>query len=177
MSLPLTNYQAIPLPQDNVSSIHGLFSVLKELNGKYKSRYTIDESTDNTLEIDSYFDVNHQNYISVEDHFEITFRFNSSFLLTGYAIANAAPNKLNSYPTAWNIFGIDNHKNRHLLDSQSNQTFCESLSPACTIETIKGYQIRKQFKAFNNFVFQQTANSDSHNYVFLKAIDFYGRVT
>ena len=161
------------LPHDNLTSIHGIFAFLRDLNGKYQSRYEIEQlPNDETVMVDRYFDSSHRYYQSENDHLEITIHFNSLFLLTGYAIGNASPSHYNSYPTGWNIFGVDSNNIRHLLDSQTKQKFGDN-SAICTTEIIKGYQVKTSF-GYRKFIFQQTSNSLSHKYILLKGIDLYG---
>ena len=176
--LPLTNYQAISVHQDNISSIHGIFAFLQELNGKYSSRYEIEANPLNEGDvgkiIDNYYSEQNIPYRSQEGKNEITFRFKSPLLLTGYAIGNSTPDSSNSYPEAWNIIGIDDSKNRYIIDTQTEQKFCYNNLTYCPTEIIKGYKISKRVRGFKEFVFQQTKNSDHHSYVLLRAIDFFG---
>ena len=181
-SLPQHNYRPIIAYQNNRSSIDGIFSVLKLLNGDYKTRYTIEgKSTEPRYSctlLDQYFD-NKENtaFWSTDDKPEITVKFDSPFILSGYAIINSVQQETNSAPEAWVVYGVDSDGIRHPLDTQTDQKFCESDSRpyVCSKMIVKGYEINKPEKyIFNEYVFHQTMNSCEFSYLFFKAIDFFG---
>ena len=180
-TLQRSNYQSLSIHQNNLSSLHGVFAFLKELNGKYGSRYTIEGSHHDqdhySTFLDKYYE-NNDNYVfwSTEEDPEIIIRFNSTFLLTGYALMNGVQASSNSAPTGWDIYGVDSRGTKILLDKQSDQKFCETKSQRfqCSIMSIKGYQIKTQFKGFKEFIFHQTENSNKFKWLFLKSIDLFG---
>ena len=181
LNLPASNFQSISIHQNNLSSVHGIFAFLKELNGKYKTRYSIDGTCQSLTASIDYVDMYYDNpkympYWSNNGDPEVLIKFNSTFLLTGYAIVNSIRDGYNSAIEGWNLYGIDSTGQRHLIDSQTGQKFCE-FKPnecKCRIETIKGYQIQRPIRGYKNYVLHQTQNSCNATYLWFKALDFFG---
>ena len=170
------NNQTFSIHQSNQSSIFGIFAFLKDLNGVYGSRYEIEcdnSSNINSLNsLDKFYEKEYLPYHSSTGFLEIKFRFDSPFLLRGYAISNGVQVEYgNSYPDSWEILGIDN-KGRNLLDKQENQQFCDKY--VCTKENPIGYSVRQVSKGYKEFIFKQTHNSAGNDYIYMRSIDFFG---
>ena len=166
-ALKAANNHTFSILQNNSSTLYGIFAFLKDLNGDYGSRYTIEANPRDGYEEEC------TPYYSEDNSFEIKFKFQTPFLLRGYAIANAAePTIGNSYPKSWKIHGIDSTGKRILLDSQQNQYFCQDV--LCKIDTILGYHVEGIRKGYTELTFQQTQNSINNPYVFLHSLDFFG---
>ena len=165
-----------------MSTLHGIFSYLKQLNGEYRTRYRVEGDLDNsgryTLDyIDKYYDNPKKYSFRSSGAPEVNITFDSYFFLTAYSLSNSVTTGFNSAPKGWDVFGVDENDNKHLLDSQTSQTFCEMNSNGqCSTTSIKGYQIhkRKTLKGFKKFIFHRTQTSNGGGYLFFLALDFFG---
>ena len=177
-SLSDFNNQPISILQNNLTTIHGIFALLRQLNGSYGSRYQIEANPRENFpkeSLDQYYEwTDNKKYWSEEGNKTITIQFDSPFLLSGYALSNGVQNIDGStYPTGWKIYGEINSK-FILLDEQKNQQFCGENIIKCRTEHIKGYKIKFQYRAFNKFIFEQTTNSENQDYIFMRSIDLFG---
>ena len=177
---PLNDFsnQPISILQNNLTTIHGIFSLLRQLNGSYGSRYEINanpEASYSTNSLDKYYEYKGvDGYRSENGKKTITIKFDSPFLLSGYALSNSAHHiSGNSYSTGWKMLGVTDDKHI-LLDEQFSQTFCIEGEGKCHTEKILGFNIKLQYRAFKTFIFEQTSNSYNNDYVYLKSIDLFG---
>ena len=173
------NNQPISVLQNNLTTIHGIFAFLKNLNEKTRTRYAIisyEKSGYINQCLDDYYEYEgNSRYWSQENHFNISIVFDSPFLLSGYAISNGVfnTNEGNSYPKEWRMIGVDMNTGQNVvLDTQKNQKFCED--NICKEEVVKGYRVKKSYKAFKEFIFEKTNTGGSDNYLFMKSIDLFG---
>ena len=174
------NYQPISVLQNNLTTIHGIFSLLHELNGDFGTRYNIEANPREEFSaesLDRYFEwTDNKKYWAVDGSKNITINFNEPFLLSGYAISNGVQDSTgNTFPTAWKLYGFDNETNKRiLLNKQTNQEFCGKRNKACKTESVKGFYISFQYRAFKSFIFEQTTNSGGNDYIFMRSIDLFG---
>ena len=173
------NNQPVSVLQNNLTTIHGIFSLLRQLNGNYSSRYIIDAEPRESYPIsslDQYFEwTANEKYWSIDGSKTINITFDSPFLLSGYALSNGFQNSKtgNTFPSEWKIYGVTENENI-LLDEQSNQQFCGENVARCFNESVKGYSIKLQYRAFKKFIFEQTKNSGGFEYLFLRSFDLFG---
>ena len=167
------NYQLISVLQNNLTTIHGIFSLLHELNGDFGTRYNIEANPREEFSaesLDRYFEwTDNKKYWAVDGSKNITINFNEPFLLSGYAISNGVQSEYgNSFPTGWKLYGFDKETNKRiLLNKQTNQEFCGKHIETCKTENVKGFYISFQYRAFKSFIFEQTTNSGGNDYIFM----------
>ena len=178
-SLNEFNNQPIGVLQNNLTTINGIFAFLKNLNNGTRTRYSIKsyekEGYPNGCLDDYYGWTENTRYWSTNDNKNISITFNSLFLLSGYAISNAViAERGNSYPSGWKLIGVDVNTGKNVvLDKQENQTFCGE-SNLCVDEFVKGYRVNHSYKAFKEFIFEQTAQGANESYLFIRSIDLFG---
>lgn len=159
--------QPITIFPGNSSTLKGMFYFLHELNGEYGSRYQIKGEARTTIESIDKLDYN-EGYWSVDNSLNLTFSFDSKFFVTGYSLMNNAPQKSNSYPEAWQLFGVDDNEKLHLIDARKDQNFADGKD-----EVVKTYIIKTK-KAYSKYVLIQTKNSGNAKYIHLKHFEFFG---
>ena len=161
--------QPISVLPRNSSTLKGLFNMLKEVNGEYGSRYNITGQGRLSDTVDCIDKMNHTGrYWSINDYYNISFSFDSPLFVTHYSIMNASPQNDNSYPKAWDLFGLDDSGRRHLIDSRAEQNFGDR-----KYEVVKTFSTRAR-KAYRKILWVQNVNSDGNNWVTLKHMDFFG---
>ena len=179
MSLNDFNHQPIAAHQSNLSTIHGIFALLRNVNGIYRSRYEI-ESYERSkyysnFSIDQYYEYKSTNkYWSIEGKTDIKIIFDAPFHTTGYAICNGVQTSGNTFPTDWKLIGINTQtREEEILDSQTGQRFCGPTASTCSNEIVKGY-IVKTNHAFKEYIFRQTRNSQELDHLFFRSLDLFG---
>ena len=165
--MPVYEDQPISIFPGNSSSLKGMFYFLHELNGQYGSRYSIIKYPRNNYEaIDKY--EKDDGYWSIDNAYNLTFSFDSKFFVTGYSLMNNAPQTSNTYPEAWQLFGVDDNEKLHLIDTRKSQNFAQGKE-----EVVKTYIIKVK-RAYSKYVWNQTKNSGSARYVHVKHFEFFG---
>ena len=178
-NLPEINNNSISIFPKKNEDIHGIFALLKDLNGDYRSRYKINSLSENSVApIDKYYNGG-TGYISNENDLIINITFDSPFLLSGYSISNKVyQDDKNSFPSNWVLYGQNptNSNSFYVLDTQTDQQFCNTKF-TCTEEHINTYDTTKVYRAmkpFKTFIFHQLKNSCGFDYILMKAFDLYG---
>ena len=99
MSLNDFNHQPNAVHQNNYTTIHGIFALLRNVNGADRTRYKIesDERSPSypNSSIDQYYTGNSK-YWANEGSVEIKIIFDAPFHVTGYAVCNAVQSTSNS---------------------------------------------------------------------------------
>lgn len=87
-------------PQGN--SMYGIFYYLKEIDGKFLSKYSVEAIVDTELEyVYNYFSTDDSNYFTVSNKI-IKITFKEPFVLTDYSFANSGTSSApHTYPKAW----------------------------------------------------------------------------
>lgn len=167
------NNQTISVFPNNDTSMNGIFALLKEMNGDYGSRYNVSSSPNSSF-LDKYKSFPETKlFRSNDNECDITFSFDSPFLLYSYSIVNAVViNDKNSYPEDWELYGKDEFDKSHLIERRTNQMFCSS--NLCTEMRVKSFKVKTQRKPYSTYVWRQTKNSCSKAYIFVKAFEFFG---
>lgn len=154
----------------NSSTLIGMFYTLEKIYGIYGSRYKItgkdrnDTSIPSTLDcIDKY--EHSDRYWSVDNYLNLTFTFDSPFLMTHYSIANAVPTGSNSHPIAWKLYGKYESGPLHMIDERTNQNFADGKK-----EIVKTFSTTAK-RPYKEFVWIQ---SSPNSYVHLKHFEFFG---
>ena len=100
--------------------MYGIFAALKDLDGKYESRYKI-IGTNGVTEYNSfyrYYEVDSSSYFSYQNEIEIFFKF--PIKITNYSFVLSYGH---SYSHTWEMYGIDKN-GEHLVDKQTNLDLC-----------------------------------------------------
>ena len=174
-----TDNKSIGVFINNETSTHGIFSFLHELNGEYRTRYSIvgyGRGTHTHNCVDKFHESScyHSDYWSVSGATNISFIFDAPIFVTGYTIFSGDyDSKGNSYPKEWKLFGKKENGRLELIDKREDQKFCAQ--DRCIPSVAKTYKAKYQRNSYKEIIFFIVKNSyNVTDYLFLKAIDFFG---
>ena len=155
-------------------SLKGIFAYLRYLDGAYNSRYSVSGDVVNNIdEIVQAFE-SQQGYINTKNEPEITFSFKTNFIATNYTIASAYEDGVDhTYMKSWNLIGVDDNDNEHIIDSQTDYQFCEGSDGYCREKFVRTFQIKRP-KAYKNYILRSLKNSKNTKYLVIRFFDFYG---
>ena len=161
--------QQVSIYPSSSSSIRGIFYLLNELNGEYRSRYSIKGQGRTGYLNDCIDNINHSGrYWSIDDDYNITFSFDSPLFVSHYSIMNSSPDGGNSYPKSWQLFGKDYNEKLHLIDSRTNQNFANGKT-----EVVKTYSTHSR-KAYKEYFWLQKESSSNYKWVDMRRFELFG---
>ena len=135
----------------------------------YNSRYSIKGEPREGNTIDCIDKISHQKkYRSIDNYLNLTFSFDSPFLVTHYSLTNAVPDGSNSFPKSWQLFGRDERGLLHMIDERNDQNFANGRSQVTKTFSTKARKVYKEF------VWQQKESNFGFPYAMLKHFDFFG---
>ena len=154
-------------------SSKGIFAVLRAIDHKYFSRYSIlanlANGTINNL-------VNyHENGVSMQYTTNkepyIYVNLSEPMIIRGYMIVNAFYSVVRTYPTAWKITGRYKNEEEFPVDSKSGIAFCTGTR--CDDGYIKTYKLNTP-KKVTSLTIKGISNSENKPYFILSSFDLFG---
>lgn len=103
-----------------------------------------------------------------------TIKLTKKLLLINYEFENAGCSKLNrTYPVDFNLLGSNDGETWTVLDSRTNQLFCNTKT--CKDNIIFEYSIQYP-RPFYYFRIQNIKNSNNYEYMILRSFEMYGQL-
>ena len=157
-----------------VNESRGIFALLKSVDHKYFSRYSI-AATLQEGKNEGYVNyaekgASMQQTTDSEPYVTVTFR--TPMIVTSYMIVNAYYKINRTYPTAWNITGRYYDEQEIELDSQKGIKFCELTN--CE-GIVKSFKIASP-KMITSFTIKGTSNSAGNSYLIISSFDLFGKL-
>ena len=152
--------------------MYGIFASLKDIDGKYESRYKIigEFSGMKPNSFCRYYESNISTFFAYSNKVKIVFKY--PIKITNYSFVLSQGH---SYSHTWELYGIDRN-GEHIVDNQTNLNLCDR-AEYCNDDTLanKIYQIKVANPGFfRQYTFKSGNTSRVLKYFQLRSMDFFG---